>query len=260
MALATTISMSKHVQIGTIIITGILISSTPIAVNKATADIAIFLMLGALRFAWIPIKGIREHNWQGSGYQLGYDPEEKTLGILGMGGIGGEVAKRAKAFDMKVIYHNRHRLPAEKECGAEYVSFDELLARADVLSLNLSLNPSTKHIISTEEFKKMKDGVVIINTARGALIDEDALVKALDAGKIRSVGLDVYENEPSVHEGLLKNEKVMLLPHLGTGTWETQKKMEDLVLDNLREALEKGRLITPIPEQKGVYGEITSKM
>lgn len=243
-----------------IVALGILISSTPIAVNKATADIAIFLMLGALRFAYIPIKGIREHKWQGSGYQLGYDPEEKVLGILGMGGIGGEVAKRAKAFDMKVIYHNRHRLPAEKECGAEYVSFEELLAKSDVLSLNLSLSPSTKHIISTEEFKKMKDGIVIINTARGALIDEDALVKALDAGKVRSVGLDVYEDEPKVHDALLKNEKVMLLPHLGTGTWETQKKMEDLVLDNLKEALEKGKLITPIPEQKNVYGEITSKI
>jgi len=169
---------------------------------------------------------------------------------------------------MKIRYHNRSRLPPEQEDDATYVSFDELLASSDVLSLNLALNESTRHIIGAPEFQKMKDGVVIVNTARGALIDEKALVAALDSGKVSlrassviitvvltsiqvaSAGLDVYENEPQVEPGLLNNPRVMLLPHIGTMTYETQKEMELLVLDNLRSGVEKGQLITQVPEQK----------
>lgn len=161
-----------------------------------------------------------------------------------------EMANRAKAFGMKIQYHNRSRLAPELEDGASYVSFDELLATSDVLSLNLALNESTRHIISAKEFNKMKDGIVLVNTARGALIDEKALVAALDSGKVLSAGLDVYENEPVVESGLVSNPRVMLLPHIGTMTYETQKDMELLVLDNLRSAVEKGELITGVPEQK----------
>ncbi|KAL1853693.1 hypothetical protein Plec18167_005099 [Paecilomyces lecythidis] len=228
---------------------GISVSSTPVAVNNATADVGIFLMIGALRHAWIPVSAIREGNWQGQ-TPLGHDPQGKTLGILGMGGIGREMAHRAKAFGMKIQYHNRSRLSPELEGGATYVSFDDLLATSDVLSLNLALNESTRHIISAKEFQKMKDGIVIVNTARGALIDEKALVDALESGKVSSAGLDVYENEPEVESGLLKNPKVFLLPHIGTATYETQKDMELLVLNNLRSAVEKGELITQVPEQK----------
>lgn len=160
------------------------------------------------------------------------------------------MANRAKAFGMKIQYHNRSRLAPELEDGASYVSFDELLATSDVLSLNLALNESTRHIISAKEFNKMKDGIVLVNTARGALIDEKALVAALDSGKVLSAGLDVYENEPVVESGLVSNPRVMLLPHIGTMTYETQKDMELLVLDNLRSAVEKGELITGVPEQK----------
>ncbi|KAJ5767288.1 uncharacterized protein N7511_004904 [Penicillium nucicola] len=220
----------------------IAVSSTPVAVNNATADVGIFLMIGALRQAQVPIMTLREGKWQGpitaNGKQeratLGHDPKGKILGILGMGGIGREMAIRAKAFGMKIQYHNRSRLPAELEAGATYVSFDELLANADVLSLNLALNASTRHIIGATEFEKMKDGVVIVNTARGALIDEKALVAALESGKVRSAGLDVYECEPEIEPGLVSNPRVMLLPHIGTMTYETQKEMEILVLDNLR--------------------------
>ncbi|OGE55096.1 hypothetical protein PENARI_c005G05164 [Penicillium arizonense] len=230
----------------------IAVSSTPVAVNDATADVGIFLMIGALRQAHVPIMALREGKWQGpitaGGKQeratLGHDPKGKVLGILGMGGIGREMAIRAKAFGMKIQYHNRSRLPAELEGGATYVSFDELLANADVLSLNLALNASTRHIIGATEFGKMKDGVVIVNTARGALIDEKALVAALESGKVRSAGLDVYECEPEIEPGLVSNPRVMLLPHIGTMTYETQKEMEILVLDNLRSAVEKGQLIT----------------
>jgi len=231
---------------------GISIASTPVAVNNATADVAVFLMIGALRQAYIPLAAIRQGQWRGKQFGLGRDPKNKVLGILGMGGIGREVAVRAKAFGMKIQYHNRSRLPPDQAEGATYVSFDELLAQADVLSLNLSLNQSTRHIIGAPEFSKMKDGVVIVNTARGALIDEKALVEALDSGKVLSAGLDVYEQEPKVEAGLLENPKVFLLPHIGTATWETQKDMELLVLENLRLAVTEGKLVTPIPEQKDV--------
>ncbi|KAJ5744492.1 hypothetical protein N7533_009362 [Penicillium manginii] len=225
------------------------VSSTPVAVNNATADVGIFLMIGALRQAYVPQAALRAGQWHGK-TTLGRDPQNKVLGILGMGGIGREMATRAKAFGMKIQYHNRSRLSPELENGATYVSFDELLANSDVFSLNLALNASTRHIIGAPEFSKMKDGVVIVNTARGALIDEKALVAAIDSGKVGSAGLDVYEKEPQIEPGLVNNPRIMLLPHIGTMTYETQKEMEILVLDNLRLAVEKGELITQVPEQK----------
>jgi glyoxylate reductase len=123
---------------------------------------------------------------------------------------------------MKIVYHNRRPLPKSEAGDATYVSFDELLSKSDVISLNLSLNSSTRHIIGAPEFAKMKDGIVLINTARGALIDEAALVSALQSRKVFSAGLDVYEDEPKVSRKLLENENVVLLPHIGTATVETQ--------------------------------------
>lgn len=226
------------------------ISSTPIAVNDATADVAIFLMLGALRRITIPFQSVRIGEWRGKGFKLGHDPKKKVLGILGMGGIGQAVARRASAFGMDIQYHNRSRLPEKEENGARYVSFDELMTTSDVISLNLALNPSTRHIISKPQFDMMKDGVVIVNTARGPIIDEAALVDALNSGKVFSAGLDVFEEEPKIHPGLIENENVVLLPHIGTATWESQKDMELLVLENLKSAIEGKGLITQIPEQK----------
>ncbi|KAF2439201.1 hypothetical protein P171DRAFT_436530 [Karstenula rhodostoma CBS 690.94] len=228
---------------------GIAVSSTPIAVDDATADVALFLMLGALRNITASFQAVRQGNWRGN-FALGHDPKNKVLGILGMGGIGSAVAHRAKAFGMKIQYHNRRRLPVEKEEGAKYVTFDELLGTSDVLSLNLSLNPSTRHIIGGREFEKMKDGIVIVNTARGPLIDEAALVDALKSGKVWSAGLDVFEEEPKIHPGLLEAENVVLLPHMGTATYETQRDMELLVLDNLKSAIQSDKLLTQVPEQK----------
>lgn len=123
---------------------------------------------------------------------------------------------------MKIQYHNRRQLPPNEENGATYVSFEELLKTSDVLSLNLALNPKTKHIIGKPEFEKMKDGIIIVNTARGALIDEAALVEALKSGKVWTAGLDVFEEEPKIHPGLLECENAVLLPHVGTATYETQ--------------------------------------
>ena len=207
-------------------------------------------MLGALRRITIPFQNVRKGEWRGKNFDLGHDPKNKVLGVLGMGGIGQAVAQRARAFGMRIQYHNRSRLPTGEEQGAKYVSFDELMKTSDVISLNLALNASTRHIISKPQFDMMKDNVVIVNTARGPIIDEAALVDALNSGKVFAAGLDVFEEEPKIHQGLLDNPNAVLLPHIGTATWETQKDMEVLVLDNLRAGIEEGRLLTQVPEQK----------
>ncbi|KAK6579542.1 hypothetical protein PZA11_007778 [Diplocarpon coronariae] len=229
---------------------GIQVSSTPVAVNSATADIAMFLMLGALRRIHIPYSAVRTNQWRGSAFQLGHDPREKVLGILGMGGIGREVAARGRAFGMAIHYHNRTRLSPELEQGARYVSFEQLLQTSDVLSLNCSLRKETVGIIGKKEFALMKRGVVLVNTARGKLVDEAALVAALDEGQVFSAGLDVYEEEPQIHQGLLDNPNVVLLPHIGTATTETQRDMELLVLENIESAIKKGKLVTQVAEQE----------
>ncbi|KZF26411.1 glyoxylate reductase [Xylona heveae TC161] len=229
---------------------GIRVSNVPTIVDDATADVNMFLILGALRGFNAGMIGLREGKWRGSpSPPLGHDPEGKTLGILGMGGIGRNLKKKVEAFGMKVQYHNRRPLSEELSGGAKYVSFDELLSTSDVISLNLPLNKNTRHIISTKEFEKMKTGVVIVNTARGAVMDEDALVKALDKGLVWSVGLDVYEEEPKVHPGLIANPHVMLVPHMGTWTVETQAAMERFVIENIRSAVTTGKLKSPVPEQ-----------
>ncbi|KAK4146540.1 Glyoxylate reductase 1 [Dichotomopilus funicola] len=229
------------------------VSNAPTAVDDATADLGIFLMLGALRNLGLGMAALRAGDWRGSTLPaLGHDPQGKVLGILGMGGIGRNMAKKALAFGMKIHYHNRTRLDAdvEAELGAEYVEFDELLKDSDVLSLNLPLNKHTRHIISQAEFAKMKPGIVIVNTARGAVMDEAALVEALQSGQVGSVGLDVYEEEPQVHPGLVSNPQVILVPHMGTWTLETETKMEEWTISNLRMAIEEGKLRSIVPEQR----------
>ncbi|KAK7513357.1 uncharacterized protein IWZ02DRAFT_461078 [Phyllosticta citriasiana] len=241
-----------NIDVGACSSKGISVANTPVAVNDATADIAIFLLLGALRRVTIPFTAVRQGQWRGSSFRIGHDPRQKTLGILGMGGIGRAVGVRAAAFGMKIQYHNRSRLSPELEAAggnATYVSFEELVRTSDVISVNLSLTPATRHILGPKEFSSMKDGVVIVNTARGPVIDEAALVEALDNGKVYSAGLDVFEEEPKIHPGLMKNENVVLLPHIGTATIETQRDMELLVLENLKLAVEEGKLKTQVPEQ-----------
>jgi glyoxylate reductase len=229
----------------------LLVSNTPVVPDNATADTAIFLLLGALRNLNTSMAALRRGEFKGTTPPaLGHDPQGKTLGILGMGGIGRNIKQKADVFGMNTIYHNRSELSPEMAGGAKYVSFEDLLQTSDVLSLNLPLNAKTRHIISTEQFKLMKPSAVIVNTARGPVMDENALVHALDQGVIAGAGLDVYEEEPKVHPGLIKNDKVMLLPHMGTWTSETQEEMECLVIDNIRSALTGKGLLTPINEQK----------
>ncbi|KIW14900.1 hypothetical protein PV08_07685 [Exophiala spinifera] len=230
---------------------GILVSNCPKVVDEATADTAMFLILAALRGFNNGIMAIRTGTWKGAvpPPPLGHDPQGKTLGILGLGGIGQNLKVKAEVFGMNVIYHNRTKLSDEMAAGAEFVGFDELLARSDVLSLNIPLNSSTRNMISTQEFRKMKPGIVIVNTARGGVMDEDALVEALNSERVCSVGLDVYQQEPAIHPGLISNPHVCLLPHMGTSTVETKTKMEDWTIGNVRAALETGKLNSVVPEQ-----------
>lgn len=213
---------------------GIQVSNTPQAVDGATADTAIFLMLGALRLANISLTALRQGQWGKTKLPMAHDPHGKVLGILGMGSIGRAVAARARAFGMKIQYHNRSRLSPELEAGAEYVDFETLLSTSDVFSLNLSLSKKTEHIIGRDELARMKKGVTIVNTARGKLIDEAALSEALDDGdRIWSVGLDVFENEPQVHPGLVVNPRAFLLPHIGTMTMETRVSLHTTLVSIL---------------------------
>lgn len=138
-----------------------------------------------------------------------------------MGGIGKALAKRSLAFDMTIQYHNRNRLSPEP-AGTKWVSMEELLRTSDVISVHTPLTAQTHHLLSKEEFAQMKDGVIIVNTARGPVIDEQALVDALESGKVFSAGLDVFEEEPKVHPKLLENENVVLYPHIGTATFESK--------------------------------------
>ncbi|KAK2873249.1 hypothetical protein FQN49_002483 [Arthroderma sp. PD_2] len=227
------------------------VSNVPTAVDESTADVSMFLIIGALRNFNAGMQALREGKWRGSPQTiaLGHDPQGKVLGVLGMGGIGRNLKKKAEAFGMSVIYHNRRELSEELAGGAKYVSFDELLTQSDIISLNLPLNENTRHIISHAEFAKMKTGVIIVNTARGPVLDEEALVMALDSGKVTSAGLDVFENEPKIHPGLMQNPNVILVPHMGTWSVETQTGMEEWAISNVRQAVETGKLRTPVPEQ-----------
>ncbi|KAL8842281.1 MAG: hypothetical protein Q9176_002670 [Flavoplaca citrina] len=230
---------------------GISVSNTPGAVDASTANTAIYLLLGALRRAHIPATALRQGRWRGS-MGLGHDPDGKMLGILGMGGIGSAFALRAATFGFDMQYHNRNPIvhPSSNPTNARYVGFEELLRTSDVISIHLPLNDTTKGLIGREEFEKMKDGVVIVNTARGKIVDEEALVEALEQDKVFAAGLDVYEKEPDVHPGLIESDKVVLMPHVGTATVETQRKMEILVIDNVRNVLEHGSLLTPVVESR----------
>ncbi|KAH7124178.1 D-isomer specific 2-hydroxyacid dehydrogenase [Dendryphion nanum] len=226
----------------------ITVTYAPDPVTNATADLAIFLLLGTLRQLNPSLSSLREGNFK-QGLAFGHDPEGKTLGILGMGRIGRAIKTRAEPFGLKVIYHNRNPLSVSQSLGAQYVDFEHLLTQSDILSVNVPLSSHTVHLIGEAEIARMKPGAIIINTARGAIIDEIAMAKALDSGKLAAVGLDVYEHEPVINESLLKSKKALLVPHLGTHTVETLAKMETHAMENARRGVFGEELLSVVPEQ-----------
>jgi glyoxylate reductase len=216
-------------------------------VTDATADLAFFLLLGALRQINPALNALRNGDFK-KGVDFGHDPQGKVLGILGMGRIGRALKRRAEPFGMKVIYHNRRQLSPKEDGGAPYVSFEQLLIESDIISIHVPLNSGTHHLIGASEIAKMKKGVVIVNTARGAVIDETAMANALHEGHIAAVGLDVYENEPKIHPDLLTCDRAFLVPHIGTHTTETLAKMETLAMENAKRGVFGEQLLTVIPE------------
>ena len=222
---------------------GIMVTNTPGVLTETTADLAFALLLGAARR--IPeadqyTRAGKFKNWQLMQVHMGVDVYEKTLGIVGMGAIGQAVAKRArKGFDMRIVYYSLSRKEkAEKEYGAEFVEFDDLLSKSDFISIHVPLTAKTKHMFSTREFKKMKHTAILINTARGPVVDEAALVEAIKGGLIRGVALDVFEEEPSVHPELIKmEENLVLVPHIGSASIETRLRMAKMAAMNMVEGL-----------------------
>jgi glyoxylate reductase len=215
---------------------GVLITNTPAVLTEATADLAMTLILAVTRRAGEGERLIRAREpWSWHMFMLlGMGLQGKTLGVVGMGAIGQSLARRAKAFGMDIVYSDARQAPAEieQELGARRVELDELLRTADVVSIHAPLMDETRHLINADTLALMKESAYIVNSARGPIIDEAALVDALKAGKIAGAGLDVYENEPETHPGLLELDNVVLLPHLGSATIETRTAMGVLAAEN----------------------------
>lgn len=230
---------------------GIIVTNAPDPVTDATADLAIFLLLGALRQLYPSVLALHAGRFK-SGLEFGHDPQGKTLGILGMGRIGRAIKARCDPFGLKTVYHNRNPLSAEQAAGAEYVTFEKLIQESDIISINVPLNASTKYLIDAAEIARMKPGVVIINTARGPVINEAAMADALESNQIGAVGLDVYEREPEINEKLLKQPRALMVPHMGTHTTETLAKMETWAMENARRAIFGKALLSPVPEHQGL--------
>jgi len=230
---------------------GVEVTTTPDVLSEATADLAWALLLAATRRVGEAERFVRAGLWEGPGPRqlLGQAVGGRTLGIVGMGAIGQAVARRARGFSMPVVYFNRRRVPEtlEQELGARYVSLDELLATADVVSLHAPLNDDSRHLIDAAALERMKPTAVLVNTARGALVDEAALVDALREGRIAAAGLDVYEREPLLSEGLAELENVVLTPHIGSATIDTRAAMVRLCLDNVVAVLAGRPALTPAP-------------
>ena len=204
---------------------------------------------------WTPETGLLDN--------LGVDVHHATLGIIGMGRIGREVARRAAGFNMRILYHNRNRdNQAEKEFGAQYATKEDLLRQSDIVSLHLPLSDETYHHIAEIELKLMKSSAILINTGRGQLVDQKALLSALKNGEIAGAGLDVTDPEPmSGDDPLLSVPQAIVLPHTGSGTWQTRIKMSDMAARNLINAFNGEPMISCInPEAfgKGRHAELTS--
>lgn len=230
---------------------GVVVTNTPDVLTEATADIAMGLILMVTRRLGEGERIIRRREaWQwGMFYLLGSGLQGKTLGIIGLGGIGAATARRARAFGMRIVYCSRSAGapgPAH-ELEASRMELDELLAEADVVSVHCPYSDATHHLIGAAQLSRMKKTSYLINTARGPILDEAALVAALTSGTIAGVGLDVFEKEPTVHEGLLDLDNAVLVPHLGSATVETRNAMASLAADNALAVLRGEDPPTPVP-------------
>ena len=224
---------------------GVMATNTPGVLDDSTADLAWALILGAARRLTELERRVRAGEWTGWRLKqwLGIDVHHATLGIFGMGRIGQAIARRAAGFEMKVVYHNRRRLAAdiERRLGGAYVTQDELLRQADFVVLQVPYSPETHHMIGARELKLMKPTAVLINSTRGGVVDDAALIAALKSGVIRAAGLDVFENEPRLNPEFLRLDNVVLMPHIGSSTEATRRAMAMTAAQNLVAALTGGK-------------------
>ncbi|MDX1594881.1 MAG: D-glycerate dehydrogenase [Gammaproteobacteria bacterium] len=215
---------------------GIVVTNTPDVLADATAEITMLLLLGAARRASEGERLVRSGGWNtwSPSFMLGLQVTGKRLGIVGMGRVGQVTARRARGFDMEVHYHNRSALPPEKAQGAVYhESLEEMLPVCDFLALHCPSTPETEGLLDAERIALLPDGAVVVNAARGTVVDEKALLDALASGKLYAAGLDVYRNEPDIDPEFSRRDNMFLLPHLGSATHETRDAMGYRALDNL---------------------------
>jgi len=226
----------------------IVVTNTPNVLTDATADIAILILLGASRRAKEGMEWVNKKNWKWSAdFLMGKELSGSRLGILGMGRIGRAVAERARSFGMKIHYHNRTRLNKNLEKNAIYhKSLESLLSISDFFSINCPSTKETKHIINKNTIKYFPNGAVISNSARGDMIDDDAMVEALKNGKIFALGLDVYNGEPDIHPEYLALPNVYVLPHLGSSTKKTRTAMADLAVTNIYDFFKNGKCVNTV--------------
>lgn len=225
-----------HIDVAAAKVRGLTVTNTPGVLTEATADIALLLMLGAARRAGEGERLMRQGAWTGwtPTQLLGKHLDGRRLGIVGMGRIGQALAHRARALGMEIHYHNRRRLDPAEEAGATFhASAEGLLAVADVLSLHCPASAETHHFLNAARISLLPAGAIVINTARGAVVDDEALIAALRSGRVWAAGLDVYEGEPAAHPAYRTLPNTFLLPHLGSATEETRNAMGFRALDNL---------------------------
>ncbi|HZM95631.1 MAG TPA: D-glycerate dehydrogenase [Vicinamibacterales bacterium] len=223
-----------HVDLEAARARGIVVTNTPDVLSDATAELTMMLMIGAARRASEGEKLVRERLWKdwSPAFMVGTQVTGKRLGILGMGRVGRVVARRARGFDMQIHYHDLRPLPST-EAGTYHDTLDDMLPYCDFLSLHCNVTPATRGLIDARRLALLPDGAILINAARGALVDDDALVQALQSGKLRAAGIDAYNNEPNVDPRLTALPNTFLMPHIGSATRETRDAMGFRALDNL---------------------------
>lgn len=226
----------EHIDVPAARDLGVVVTNTPDVLTDATADTAMLCILAAARRGAEGDRFVRSGRWDRwhTMLMIGVHVTGKRLGILGMGRIGQALARRARGFDMPVHYHNRRRLPPDREQGATFHADPaDLLAASDVLSIHCPSSPETVRFLDSERIAMLPEGAVVVNTARGNIVDDEALIAALRSGRIAAAGLDVFDNEPNLHPGYLDLENVFMLPHVGSATHETRLAMGATCLENL---------------------------
>ncbi len=226
----------EHVDVAAAAKRNILVANTPDVLTDATADIAMLCLLGAARRAHEGAALLRAHHWVGWAptQLMGTHVTGKRLGIFGMGRIGQAMADRARAFRMQIHYSNRSRLSPDEEKGAVFhANPDDMLAHCDFLSINAPMTPQTRKWVNAERIARLPKGAIVVNTARGGVVDDEALIAALKSGHLASAGLDVFDGEPKLHQGYYDLTNAFLLPHMGSATVETRNAMGFKALDNL---------------------------